>query len=165
MKAYPQRVVVGIAPYRVTYQLQRDQLLLQFGPQLSDTSIDSFLHAQRLRARSAESISRNVDTLRAAKMRWVILPHAPEFLSNFARDLLHQHTEVVMAAPVYYAENQGPESAASPIPDSLVVQLRDPEDKETLNYLSEKFGLARNYQMSNLLKPFHYFKLKPTPDP
>lgn len=159
MEPYAQRMVVGTAPYQVIYHLQGDQLLLQFDDKLDDAAIDKFLRSRKLKAQSSESVKRNIATLRVAKMRWVILPRQPDSLVEAASELLKQR-EVVMVTAVYFGEGQGPESAASPLPDALVVRLREPQDLETLDQLKDKFGFIHNAQMSGLLKPFHYFKLR-----
>jgi subtilisin family serine protease len=160
MNDYPSRIVVGISPHQEVYKLQEDQLLLQFNPKLDDAQIEKFLRSHKFKTGPPEAKPRNADTLQAAKMRWIFLPDVAESLINIANDLLLKNREIAVITPIYYAEDQGPESAASPIPDVLVVRLRNPEDNKTLNYLAEKYGLIHNDQMSDLLKPFHYFRLK-----
>ncbi len=160
MAEYPRSIPVGTGNYRTVYQLQDSDLLLQFDANMPDERIDEFLKARKLEPRATETLRRGDDMLRAARMRWVRAPGGATAAHELARSLL-ERGEVAMAAPIYFAEGQGRESAASPLPDTVVVRFRDETSSERASRQIEELGLVRNKVMSELLKPFHYFALGP----
>lgn len=158
-KSFPERLRVGDPKHQVTYVLQRDQLLLQFSAKQEVPVIERFLVARKMRLQSGDAAGRAKLTLDGANLRWVFLSEPPESLAVLAAEL-ERTPEVVSAAPVYYAEGRGPETAASPVLKTLITRFRPGADKGGVQDLSKKFGLAHNAQMSRLLAPFHYFELK-----
>ncbi len=158
MSSYPQRVRVGKAPYGVDYLMQ-SHVLLRFNAQTSDRDIDRILARHKLAERSARSGPRGPNPLHAAKMRWVEL--SGQQLEGDAGDaaaaLRGQIAEVEAAHPVYFAEGHGPESAAAPVDNVVVLEIEARQRDRALKQLASA-GLKHNKRMSELLGDFDYFE-------
>ena len=96
--------------------------------------------------------------MRAANMKWVILPPNTSS-SQFSDGLNNRRANITIVAPIYYEDRQGPESAASPIPNIVVIKFKPETEKKMIDYLTKQFELLYNQIMSDSLKPFHYFNL------
>jgi subtilase family protein len=152
---YPDRILVGLSPYQKLYLLQNDQLLIQFDNEIDEEGIQKFLRENNLKDRS---VSRNTASMRAANLKWVILPPNTSS-SQFSHILNSRRANITMVAPIYYEDRQGSESAASPIPNTVVIKFKPETEKKMIDYLTKQFELAYNQIMSDSLKPFHYFNL------
>jgi len=159
MAEYPLRLTVGTAPYQTRYVLQKDLLLLRFGKKVADREIDRFIGARRFTELKVKGAPDRFRMLRAVKQRLIRLPETPESPAAHAKMLVKEHRQLAAAQPVFYAEGQGPGSAAVPLFDSVAVLLRNEKDRKTLKRLAE-LGFERHPQMSKALAPFHYFRLK-----
>jgi hypothetical protein len=163
MATYPETIRVGIRPVQATYELQPDQLLIRFGADVNDDRIERVLGRSGLKLRHDRLIDRSDAALRVGRMRWVDTDRLVR--SSEATSEIRQVAEgaIDWIAPVYYIQGQGAESAASPLPDALVVKLRDENDKKAQR-LVQQGGLDRNPVMSDLLRPFSYYTVKPDVD-
>lgn len=168
MEEYPSQIIVGLPPYQEIYHLRSEQLLIQFKDEVEDSAIERVLEESNLKGFSSSDpeVRKIPDPLHAAKMKWVAVTSQDDLpsLVNFSERLQKKWSELIkMIAPVYYEEGLGAESAASPLPDVVVIQFKPQQsEREIIDNLEREMNLKHNQVMSDLLKPFHYFSVSPT---
>jgi hypothetical protein len=157
--SYPKMVVLGEVPYQTTYELQPDQLLLDFQKNFDKELVDALLKKLNLEPTIDPKDKIKTDNL-LPTMRWVHLAKRPEALAQFARELLKNYGKrLKMVCPVYYAKGEGSESAIAPSPNAILVRFKESTEKKGIETLKRKFRLEYHQIMSKLLEPFHKFIL------
>jgi len=134
MEEYPSQIIVGLPPDQEIYHLRSEQLLIQFKDEVEDSAIERVLKESNLKEFSYidREFSKIPDPLHAAKMKWVAVTSQNDLpsLVNLSERLQNKWSELIkMIAPVYYEEGLGAESAASPLPDVVVIQFK-PQQSE-----------------------------------
>jgi subtilisin family serine protease len=161
MDEYPSRLLVGLYPYQKVYLLKREELLIQFHQNVTDTTIQSILHQGNLQNYVPRPESKGIIALRAANMRWIVTKGKYHSLARFSDTLRYKWKEIKKVMPVYNEQGQGSESAASPLPDVIVAKFRAGSEEKMINYFKQETGLVYNQIMSDLLRPYYYFHVKP----
>jgi subtilisin family serine protease len=145
-------------PTPTTYELAPDQVLIQVAKDADERKLESFLDANSFKMKEQPAhIRRAKITLEPAKLRWITLP--PQFTSaESAETALKDSADVVDVRPIYYESGGGPETAATPIFDRLLIRINKDQQRNALATI-EDLGLKHNAQMSQLLEPYHLFKV------
>ena len=158
MPEFPERLSVGTPDRPVIYELVRDQVLIRMSSGSDEKGLASFLSKEGLEPpQPPEHIRRAEATLRGAGLRWITLRQRFPTIAD-ADTLLDERADIADVLPVYYLTGGGPETAATPIFDTLLVKIDDDRRKETLAALTA-LGLERNEPMSSLLAPTQVFKV------
>ena len=76
--------------------------------------------------------------------------------------VLEERADVIGVRPVYYEDGGGPESAASPLLDTLVIGVAEGQEATALGFLGE-LGLEHNAGASERLGPYHLLLYRPQP--
>lgn len=158
MPEFPQRLSIGDPDHQVTYELAEDQLLVRIADDADAEELASFLITEGLESpEPPEHIRRAQATLTPAGLRWINLRQ--RFASIASSDtLLDERSDIVEARPVYYQAGRGPETAATPIFDTLIVRIADDNIDRTIGAITS-MGLRHNEPMSAMLAPYHVFNI------
>ena len=158
MPEFPERLSVGTPDRPVIYELVRDQVLIRMSSGSDEKGLASFLSKEGLEPpQPPEHIRRAEATLRGAGLRWITLRQRFPTIAD-ADTLLDERADIADVLPVYYLIGSGPETAATPIFDTLLVKIDDNHRQATLAALTA-LGLERNEPMSSLLAPTQVFKV------
>ena len=168
MEEYPSQIIVGLPPYQEIYHLRSEQLLIQFNDEVEDSDVERVLKESKLKEFSSVDygLGKIPDPQHVAKVKWVAVASQDDFpsLLDFSERLQKKWSELIkMITPVYYEEGLGAESAASPLSDVVVIKFKPQQsEKKIIDNLEQEMNLKYNQVRSDLLKPFHYFSVRPT---
>ena len=156
MPEFPQRLSIGEPDQQVTYELAEDQLLIRVADLAEETELSSFLSEEGLESREPpEHVRRASATLRPAGLRWITLRQRFASMAS-ADNLLEERSDIAEVRPVYYETGGGPETAATPMFDTLIVRIADDMASSTIPAITSQ-GCQHNEPMSSLLAPYHVF--------
>jgi len=155
---FPSRLTIGDPGRPTTYRLVEDQLLIQVAEDADEQELTSFLGAERFESEAPPAhIQRARATLEPAGLRWITLP--PRFASaESVETFLTDRADIVDVRPVYYEAGGGPETAATPMFNTLLIRIAEDQQDEALAALAN-LGLEHNAVASELLAPYHLFKV------
>ena len=159
----PEKLTLGVTPYLETYILQNDQLLIHFIPErLKEMDFEKFLlvnNLELIKADKKDSMSRySKDPTLPAWVRRKDSHPFQVFLDSF---LTNNSQLIGLVTPVYFLEGQDEHTASSPI-NFLVIKfkkLHEEKIKEITENLEQLYKLEYNEQVSESIKPLHYFKV------
>ena len=153
MYEIPKQLTVGEGDSTMPYELAEDQHLVRLNAPLKVAESFDFLDV--FDANAVPEVKAARETLDSAGLAWVqTLPGVAE---NTARESLGSSPQVEEYFPIYYAKGSGPESAATPVTDTINVRLSHGSN-DTITRL-EALGLKHNPIFSRLLAPLHVFKV------
>ena len=174
----PEKIIVGIAPYLEKYDLQNDQFLIHFATgAIVQIDLETFLSKndlEKFQVNGKNSFARHSSrkNLRPSKVEEPTLPiwvrlkqpiQGPNQIQKFLSKFLADNSTIVrFVTPIYYLEGQGEQTASSPT-DSLVIKFEENIDqkkiKEMIGELEAQYSLEYDEELSQNLKPFHYFRV------
>jgi subtilisin family serine protease len=159
MVTFPKHLTVGASDQQTVYELAEDQLLIRRTETSSEPELRSFLRAEGL---ESDELPRYMEQARATLaplgLEWITLGGQRFATLETADQLVAERSDVAEVRPVYYEAGGGPETAATPIFDTLVVDIAADLQDNTLAALAE-LGLERHGPMSALLAPLHVFSV------
>ncbi len=157
MTKFTQQITVGEDGSAVTYHLADGHYLLRIREGAVFSAVSTFAASGLLKADIPQYIEAARRTLERAGFRWVEL--IPGFNSADAEAHFEAIDAVEEVLPVYFEAGLGPESAATPIFDTVNVQISG-DERKVIKRL-EKLGLIYQPAMSELLAPLHVFNVTP----
>ena len=175
----PEKITVGVLPYVEKYDLQNDQLLIHFTTDaIVQIDLETFLsknNLEKFQVNGKNSFARysSRKNLRPNKADEPTLPiwvrlkqpvRGPYQIQKFLNKFLVDNSTIVrLVTPIYYLVGQGEQTASSPT-DSLVIRFEENIDdkkiKEMIGELEADHNLLYDGDLSQKLKPFHYFRVK-----
>lgn len=156
MSAFPERLTAGSAQQSVTYTLADGHFLLRVQDPENFSAVDHFAAEGLMAEKLPEHIERARITLEPAGFRWVEV--ASGFDDAAAEAAFEAVDDVDEVLPVYFIQGGGVESAATPLYETINVELDAGAEATTLTEL-EALGLERDDNASTLLAPVHVFHL------
>jgi subtilisin family serine protease len=158
MPNYPKQLQVGPSDQKTTYELAEDQFLVRIKPGIDEAELTTFLRAESLESEvPPEHVRRAEATLKPAGLKWISV--GGRFSTLGASDtLLEERDDLDDALPVYYERGRGPESAATPLFDTLLVTIEKDRQKEAIKDLKQ-LGLKHSERISSLMAPQQIFRV------
>jgi subtilisin family serine protease len=157
MPAFPERLSAGGARQSTTYVLAEGHYLIH------TTDTETFSAVKRFSAKGlmAPKLPRYIEaarvTLEPAGFRWIEV--LPTFSTADAEAEFAADPSVDEVRPVYFAQGAGEESAATPIYDTINVELELDIDADGVVAKIEALGLKKNGNASALLAPLKVFHI------
>lgn len=156
MPTVPHRIVVGPDDAPTVYERAADHYLVRLEPGVEPADASgSFASAGLTAEQPPTYVEAARPTLEPGGYAWVELPTG--FDSADGERALEGRDEVAAVLPVYFTEGEGPESAASPMVDTITVLLRSGADVTTAVEAIAGLGLTHDEAASALLAPHHVF--------
>jgi hypothetical protein len=157
MSNFPERLTVGPTDCQTTYELIPNQVLIRINEDVNEEELATFLGISSSEASTEPAyLQRARRTLDPAGLRWVTLPSGGG--RNFARvrGSLEERSDIEEVRPIYFASGGGPETAATPMFETVMVQIEDDQVDEVLESISA-LGLIYNEAFSAALAPTAVF--------
>ncbi|MGB5636964.1 MAG: S8 family serine peptidase [Waterburya sp.] len=157
MSKFPERLTVGPRNYQTTYELVPDQVLIKVSEDADEEELSTFLRTGSLETATVpEYVQRARRTLEPAGLRWVTLPPGDDETFESARVSLEERSDIEEIRPIYFAGSGGPETAATPMFETVMVQIEDDQADAALEALAV-LGLNYNEAFSAALAPISVF--------
>ncbi len=161
MTKFPKKLTVGYAESETQYELVPDEVLVKIKADTDEGKFASFLSKgsfQDEKDKEPDHKQRARRTLDPLGFRWVTMKKKNNSFSS-AKNNLDANDDVEDVRPIYYTTGGGPETAATPLFDTVSVMLTDDADVDATLVALSSLGFNHNKPMSDLLAPLHYFKL------
>lgn len=159
MPNFPDRLSAGGAMKSMTYVLAEGNYLIHTSDAESfSSSVEHFSSSGLMSKKRPDYIEATRMTLEPAGYSWIeILPtfSAAEAESHFAAD-----DNIDEVKPVYFVQGAGPESAATPMHETINVELEVDVDVDDVITKIEALGLIRDDNASSLLDPIKVFHIE-----
>lgn len=160
MVDFPKRLYVGRTDAKIEYELTEDQLLIRVAHDADEQDLLTFLCGEGLETFDPPPhIQRCEPTLASSRLRWITLRQRFSSMKS-VNTLLKERKDIVEVCPIYYQAGYGKETAATPMFDTLIIQITTDRHEDIIAALS-KMGLKHNDRMSSLLSPYHFFSITP----
>lgn len=158
MPEFPQELLVGSSDNPTKYELLEDQVLIAVNDEGEFEAFSEISESNAFEsADTPEHIRRARLTLEPAGLRWVTLTDDSGGFSN-AREQLAENDDVVEMRPIYQKVGGGIETAASPIANTLLIEI-DAEKLDNIREALSEMDIAYNENASRALEPVHVFTL------
>ena len=155
MPTFPDRLTVGATQKPVTYTLARGHYLIRVRDTDTFSSVDRFAAGGLMSDKISDYVEAARLTLEPAGFRWIEV--ASGFSADVAETQLAADPGVEEVLPVYFTLGGGPESAATPLRDTINVELGG--DANVVISAVEALGLGHDANASALLAPVHVFRV------
>ena len=159
MNTFPEKLTVGPRDYLTTYDLIPDQVLIKVSKDADEKELNTFLSAESFETvTEPEYVQRARRTLDQAGLRWVTLPSTDDESFERAKDLLKERVDVDEIRPIYFVAGGGPETAATPMFETVMIQIEGDQVETALAALAA-LGLKHNKAFSEAVAPIYVFAL------
>jgi subtilisin family serine protease len=160
MPSFPTKLTVGPGDQQTSYELVPDQVLIEVSEVADEDDLSSFLSGASFEtAAEPEHVQRARQTLESAGLRWVTMPTDIDGTFASAEASLQGRNDIENVRPIYFAAGGGPESAATPMFETVMIQIDDEQSEAALKTLAD-LGLEHNEAFSAALAPVHVFIIK-----
>ncbi|MCP3999892.1 MAG: S8 family serine peptidase [Gammaproteobacteria bacterium] len=153
MPTFPERLTAGDTQHSVTYTLAAGHYLIRARDAESFSAVEHFAPRGLMAEKLPGYIEAARKTLEPAGLRWIEL--LSDFTTSDAEAEFAADTDVEDVLPVYFAQGGGVESAATPLHDTINVELDD--NTPAVFATIEALGLSHDTNASELLAPVHVF--------
>lgn len=167
MATFPKELTTGYGKSTIKYKLVADEVLVKTKPDADEVAFEKFLSKGPFKEDKTKEPGhkrRAKQTLDAVGYRWVNMKKKDNSYSAAQKEL-EKSDNVEEVRPIYYSANGGPETAATPLFDTVTVKLADNADTATIVKKLEDLGFKYHQAMSDLIAPLHYFNLESSLDP
>ena len=159
MNSFPEKLTVGPRDYQTSYQLVPDQVLIKVNKDADEEELKTFLSTESFETvTEPEYLQRARRTLDQAGLRWVTLPPTENKSFERAKDSLEERADIEEIRPIYFVAGGGPETAATPMFETVMIQIEDNQVEPALVALAA-LGLKHDKAFSEALAPIYVFTL------
>lgn len=161
MTTFPKELTTGYGKSTTMYKLVADEVLVKTKPDTDEVAFSRFLSTGPFKDEKAKEPNykrRAKETLDSLGYRWVNMKKKNNSFSAAQKEL-EKSDEIEEVRPIYYIADGGPETAATPLFDSVAVKLADNADIPKILEEFQALGYSYHQAMSDLLAPLHYLNL------
>lgn len=158
MPVFPERLSAGGARESMTYVLAEGHYLIHTPDTDTFSATDRFSPSGLMAEKLPGYIEAARMTLEPAGFRWIEV--MPTFSNADAEAQFAADASIDEVRPVYFAQGAGVESAATPIYDTINVELEVDVDADDVVAKIEALGLNRDDNASTLLAPIKVFHIR-----
>ncbi len=157
MSEFPERLTIGSDDYQTNYELIPNQILIKVSEDADEAELATFLSSSSFETTTEpEYLQRARRTLEPAGLRWVTLPPEDDSAFESAQASLEERADIEEIRPIYFIVGGGPETAATPMFETVMIQIED-DHAETVLEALHALGLNYNEAFSAALAPIYVF--------